>query len=55
MKRLEYYVKMLPHPKYYKRLVGGCGKKKKGERKRKKKKRRICDFIRKKKSDIMIK
>ena len=45
MKRLEYYVKMLPHPKYCKRLVGGCGKKKKEkeirkERKKKKKKKR---------------
>ena len=45
-------LKMLPHPKYYKRQVGGCGKKRKREeikiRKERKKEKT-------KKSDIMIK
>ena len=43
---------MLPHPKYCKRLVGGCGKKKKGENKKKIRKERKKEG---KKSDIMIK
>ena len=42
---------MLPHPKYCKRLVGGCGKEKKGEKKNKKRKKEG----REKKSGIMIK
>ena len=40
VKRLEYFVKMLPHPKYCKRLVGGCGKKKKRRKEKKNKKRK---------------
>ena len=53
-KGLSYCVKVLPHPKYCKRLVGGCGKKKKKE-KRKIRKERKKEKKKKEKSGIMIK
>ena len=41
MKRMELCDKILPHPNYCKRYVGGCGKKKKEvEKERKKEKGR---------------
>ena len=55
MKRLEYCVKLLPHPKYYKRQVGGCGKKKIKRKKRKIRKERKKKKKKKEKSGIMIK
>ena len=50
----SYCIKMLSHPKYCKRLVGGCGKKKKRE-KRKIRKERKKGKKKKEKGGIMIK
>ena len=44
---------MLPHPKYCKRLVEGCGKKKKREKRKIRKERKKEE--KKEKSGIMIK